>query len=52
MILFFFLKKIICDFFDFVSFFWMVSFSSKEWSGVEPSVRKRLYNRSEDGEFW
>ncbi|XP_067085469.1 calpain-1 catalytic subunit isoform X2 [Osmerus mordax] len=26
--------------------------NSKEWSGVEPSVRMRLYNRSEDGEFW
>ncbi|CAB1333130.1 unnamed protein product [Coregonus sp. 'balchen'] len=26
--------------------------NSKEWAGVEPSVRARLYNRSEDGEFW
>ncbi|KAM6986007.1 calpain-1 catalytic subunit [Aplochiton taeniatus] len=26
--------------------------NSREWSGVDPSVRARLYNRSEDGEFW
>ncbi|XP_041707488.1 calpain-1 catalytic subunit [Coregonus clupeaformis] len=26
--------------------------NSREWAGVEPSVRARLYNRSEDGEFW
>ncbi|XP_062867243.1 calpain-1 catalytic subunit [Trichomycterus rosablanca] len=26
--------------------------NSKEWSGIEPSVRASLYNRSEDGEFW
>uniref|UniRef100_A0A6Q2YFI7 Calpain-1 catalytic subunit n=1 Tax=Esox lucius TaxID=8010 RepID=A0A6Q2YFI7_ESOLU len=26
--------------------------NSREWSCVDPSVRARLYNRSEDGEFW
>uniref|UniRef100_A0A8C7KN32 Calpain-1 catalytic subunit n=1 Tax=Oncorhynchus kisutch TaxID=8019 RepID=A0A8C7KN32_ONCKI len=26
--------------------------NSREWAGVDPSVRARLYNRSEDGEFW
>ncbi|XP_036379528.1 calpain-1 catalytic subunit [Megalops cyprinoides] len=25
---------------------------SREWSSVDPSVRARLHNRSEDGEFW
>uniref|UniRef100_A0A8C6V1H5 Calpain-1 catalytic subunit n=1 Tax=Neogobius melanostomus TaxID=47308 RepID=A0A8C6V1H5_9GOBI len=27
-------------------------FSSREWDGVDSSVRSRLQNRSEDGEFW
>uniref|UniRef100_A0A8C9SH07 Calpain-1 catalytic subunit n=1 Tax=Scleropages formosus TaxID=113540 RepID=A0A8C9SH07_SCLFO len=26
--------------------------NSREWSTIEPSVRTRLHNRSEDGEFW
>ncbi|KAL4648194.1 calpain-1 catalytic subunit-like [Arapaima gigas] len=26
--------------------------NSREWSSIDPSVRSRLYNRSEDGEFW
>ncbi|KAJ8265990.1 hypothetical protein GJAV_G00123860 [Gymnothorax javanicus] len=26
--------------------------NSKEWSSVDQAVRARLYNRSEDGEFW
>ncbi|XP_072562419.1 calpain-1 catalytic subunit-like [Paramormyrops kingsleyae] len=26
--------------------------NSREWSGIDPSVRSRLHNRSEDGEFW
>uniref|UniRef100_A0AAY4A182 Calpain-1 catalytic subunit n=1 Tax=Denticeps clupeoides TaxID=299321 RepID=A0AAY4A182_9TELE len=26
--------------------------SSKEWKSIDPSVRARLHNRSEDGEFW
>uniref|UniRef100_A0A8C9T5P1 Calpain-1 catalytic subunit n=1 Tax=Scleropages formosus TaxID=113540 RepID=A0A8C9T5P1_SCLFO len=29
-----------------------VSTFSREWSTIEPSVRTRLHNRSEDGEFW
>uniref|UniRef100_A0A6Q2XF46 Calpain catalytic domain-containing protein n=1 Tax=Esox lucius TaxID=8010 RepID=A0A6Q2XF46_ESOLU len=31
---------------------WTGAWSDKEWSCVDPSVRARLYNRSEDGEFW
>ncbi|XP_013855166.1 calpain-1 catalytic subunit [Austrofundulus limnaeus] len=33
---------------------WTGSWSddSREWDGVDPSVRGRLQNRSEDGEFW
>ncbi len=27
-------------------------FSSREWDNVDRSVRGRLQNRSEDGEFW
>lgn len=27
-------------------------FSSKEWNGIDPSVRARLHNCHEDGEFW
>uniref|UniRef100_A0A8C7D0S1 Calpain-1 catalytic subunit n=1 Tax=Oncorhynchus kisutch TaxID=8019 RepID=A0A8C7D0S1_ONCKI len=30
----------------------MSSFSSREWESVDRSVRGRLQNRSEDGEFW
>ncbi|KAF7697218.1 calpain-1 catalytic subunit [Silurus meridionalis] len=26
--------------------------NSKEWNGIEPSVRARLHNCQEDGEFW
>ncbi|XP_028840907.1 calpain-1 catalytic subunit [Denticeps clupeoides] len=26
--------------------------NSREWDGVDRSARERLYNRSEDGEFW
>ncbi|XP_026878952.2 calpain-1 catalytic subunit [Electrophorus electricus] len=26
--------------------------NSKEWSGIDPSIRSRLHNRWEDGEFW
>lgn len=26
--------------------------SSREWDSVDRSVRGRLQNRSEDGEFW
>lgn len=29
-----------------------VSLSSREWDNVDRSVRGRLQNRSEDGEFW
>ncbi|KAI5622326.1 calpain-1 catalytic subunit, partial [Silurus asotus] len=26
--------------------------NSKEWNGIEPSIRARLHNCQEDGEFW
>uniref|UniRef100_A0AAY4ACM8 Calpain 1 n=1 Tax=Denticeps clupeoides TaxID=299321 RepID=A0AAY4ACM8_9TELE len=31
---------------------WTGAWSDKEWDGVDRSARERLYNRSEDGEFW
>lgn len=30
----------------------MCVFSSREWDNVDRSVRGKLQNRSEDGEFW